>query len=142
MKLRPIKKEPVVESVNSNDVYFEIGLLLLIGLAAKNAILIVEFAMQEHLLGKSIKEAAISASKMRFRPIVMTSLAFTLGVLPMALATGAGAASRHALGTGVIGGMIAASTIAIFFVPLFFYILESFNEWLDRKRAKFGAKDE
>ena len=126
----------------SNDVYFEIGLLLLIGLAAKNAILIVEFAMQEHLAGKSIKEAAISASKMRFRPIVMTSLAFTLGVLPMALATGAGAASRHALGTGVIGGMIAASTIAIFFVPLFFYILESFNEWLDRKRAKFGAKDE
>ncbi|WP_096016192.1 efflux RND transporter permease subunit [Campylobacter lanienae] len=126
----------------SNDVYFEIGLLLLIGLAAKNAILIVEFAMQEHLLGKSIKDAAISASKMRFRPIVMTSLAFTLGVLPMALATGAGAASRHALGTGVIGGMIAASTIAIFFVPLFFYILESFNEWLDRKRAKFGAKDE
>ena len=98
--------------------------------------------MQEHLAGKSIKDAAISASKMRFRPIVMTSLAFTLGVLPMALATGAGAASRHALGTGVIGGMIAASTIAIFFVPLFFYILESFNEWLDRKRAKFGAKDE
>ncbi|MBR2918312.1 MAG: efflux RND transporter permease subunit, partial [Campylobacter sp.] len=70
------------------------------------------------------------------------SLAFTLGVLPMAIATGAGAASRHALGTGVIGGMIAATTIAIFFVPLFFYILESFNEWLDSKRAKFGVEDE
>lgn len=126
----------------SNDVYFQIGLLLLIGLAAKNAILIVEFAMQEHLAGKSIKEAAISAARMRFRPIVMTSLAFTLGVLPMVVATGAGAASRHALGTGVIGGMIAASTIAIFFVPLFFYILESFNLWLDKKRGKITSGEE
>ncbi|CAM2844887.1 transmembrane efflux protein [Campylobacter hyointestinalis] len=126
----------------SNDVYFQIGLLLLIGLAAKNAILIVEFAMQEHLAGKTIKEAAINAARMRFRPIIMTSLAFTLGVLPMALATGAGAASRHALGTGVIGGMIAASTIAIFFVPLFFYILESFNLWLDKKRGKIATKGE
>ncbi len=126
----------------SNDVYFQIGLLLLIGLAAKNAILIVEFAMQEHLAGKSIKEAAINAARMRFRPIVMTSLAFTLGVLPMVVATGAGAASRHALGTGVIGGMIAASTIAIFFVPLFFYILESFNLWLDKKRGKITSGEE
>ncbi|QQF52647.1 efflux RND transporter permease subunit [Campylobacter fetus] len=126
----------------SNDVYFQIGLLLLIGLAAKNAILIVEFAMQEHLAGKSIKEAAINAARMRFRPIVMTSLAFTLGVLPMVVATGAGAASRHALGTGVIGGMIAASTIAIFFVPLFFYILESFNLWLDKKRGKIASGEE
>ncbi|AII14010.1 multidrug efflux system CmeABC, inner membrane drug transporter CmeB [Campylobacter iguaniorum] len=126
----------------SNDVYFQIGLLLLIGLAAKNAILIVEFAMQEHLAGKNIKDAAISAAKMRFRPIIMTSLAFTLGVLPMAIATGAGAASRHALGTGVIGGMIAATTIAIFFVPLFFYILESFNVWLDKKRGKITTTGE
>ncbi|HEG4796018.1 TPA: multidrug efflux RND transporter permease subunit [Campylobacter fetus] len=126
----------------SNDVYFQIGLLLLIGLAAKNAILIVEFAMQEHLAGKSIKEAAINAARMRFRPIVMTSLAFTLGVLPMVVATGAGAASRHALGTGVIGGMIAASTMAIFFVPLFFYILESFNLWLDKKRGKITSGEE
>lgn len=119
-----------------NDVYFQIGLLLLIGLAAKNAILIVEFAMQEHKNGKSIFDAAIEASKIRFRPIVMTSLAFTLGVLPMVLSSGSGSASRHALGTGVIGGMIAASTIAIFFIPMFFYIFESFNDWLDSKFKK------
>ncbi|ASM36123.1 efflux RND transporter permease subunit [Campylobacter sputorum] len=122
----------------NNDVYFQIGLLLLIGLAAKNAILIVEFAMEEHRNGKSIFEASINASKIRFRPIVMTSLAFTLGVLPMVLSSGAGSASRHALGTGVVGGMIAASTIAIFFIPMFFYIFESFNSWLD---GKFGKND-
>ncbi|CZE50449.1 efflux RND transporter permease subunit [Campylobacter geochelonis] len=120
-----------------NDIYFQIGLLLLIGLAAKNAILIVEFAMSEHMAGKSIFESSINAAKLRFRPIVMTSLAFTLGVFPMIISSGAGAASRHALGTGVVGGMIAASTIAIFFVPLFFYLLESFNVWLD---TKFGKK--
>ncbi|EPZ5328978.1 multidrug efflux RND transporter permease subunit CmeB, ciprofloxacin and florfenicol resistance type [Campylobacter jejuni] len=120
-----------------NDIYFQTGLLLLIGLSAKNAILIIEFAMEERLKkGKSIFEAAINAAKLRFRPIIMTSLAFTFGVLPMIFATGAGSASRHSLGTGLIGGMIAASTLAIFFVPLFFYLLENFNEWLDKKRGK------
>ncbi|EIU4550839.1 multidrug efflux RND transporter permease subunit [Campylobacter jejuni] len=120
-----------------NDIYFQTGLLLLIGLSAKNAILIIEFAMEERLKkGKSIFEAAINAAKLRFRPIVMTSLAFTFGVLPMIFASGAGSASRHSLGTGLIGGMIAASTLAIFFVPLFFYLLENFNEWLDKKRGK------
>ena len=124
----------------NNDVYFQTGLLLLIGLSAKNAILIVEFAMEEHLKqGKSIFEAAVSAAKLRFRPIIMTSLAFTFGILPMVFATGAGSASRHALGTGLVGGMIAASSLAMFFVPMFFYILENFNNWLDKKRGKINA---
>ncbi|EAK1045609.1 multidrug efflux RND transporter permease subunit [Campylobacter upsaliensis] len=123
-----------------NDVYFQTGLLLLIGLSAKNAILIVEFAMEEHLKkGKSIFDASVEAAKLRFRPIVMTSLAFTLGILPLVISSGAGSAARHALGTGLIGGMIAASTLAIFFVPLFFYLLESFNAWLDKKRGKANA---
>lgn len=109
----------------------------MIGLSAKNAILIVEFAMEERFKkGKGVFEAAVAAAKLRFRPIIMTSLAFTFGVLPMIFATGAGSASRHSLGTGLIGGMIAASTLAIFFVPLFFYLLENFNEWLDKKRGK------
>lgn len=111
----------------TNDIYFQIGLLLLIGLSAKNAILIVEFAMQERLAGKSVFDAAVNAARLRFRPIVMTSLAFTLGVFPMVISTGAGAASRHSLGTGVIGGMIAATTIAIFFIPMFYYLLEKLN---------------
>lgn len=118
----------------TNDVYFEVGLLLLIGLSAKNAILIVEFAMQERENGKSIFDAAVSAARLRFRPIVMTSIAFTLGVFPMVISSGAGAASRHSLGTGVVGGMIAATTIAIFFVPLFYYLLENLN-------AKFWNKN-
>ncbi|WP_270966150.1 efflux RND transporter permease subunit [Campylobacter upsaliensis] len=123
-----------------NDVYFQTGLLLLIGLSAKNAILIVEFAMEEHLKkGKSVFDASVEAAKLRFRPIVMTSLAFTLGILPLVISSGAGSAARHALGTGLIGGMIAASTLAIFFVPLFFYLLESFNAWLDKKRRKVNA---
>lgn len=122
----------------SNDIYFQIGLLVLIGLSAKNAILIVEFAMQAQERGKSIFDATLEAARLRFRPIVMTSLAFTIGVLPLALSSGAGAGSRHAIGTGVIGGMIAATTIAIFFIPLFY-------NWLAQLNAKFarkGKKDE
>ena len=96
--------------------------------------------MEEHLKkGKSIFDASVEAAKLRFRPIVMTSLAFTLGILPLVISSGAGSAARHALGTGLIGGMIAASTLAIFFVPLFFYLLESFNAWLDKKRGKVNA---
>jgi multidrug efflux pump len=106
-----------------NDVYFQIGLVTLIGLAAKNAILIVEFASQRHRQGRSVYDAAIEAARLRFRPIIMTSLAFILGVLPLAISTGAGSASRHSIGTGVIGGMLAATFVAILFVPLFFRLL-------------------
>ncbi len=107
----------------SNDVYFQIGLVTLIGLAAKNAILIVEFASQNMARGMSAWEAAVQAARQRFRPIVMTSLAFVLGVLPLAIATGAGAAARRSMGTGVLGGMLAATFIATLFVPLFFRLL-------------------
>ncbi|MCI6988999.1 MAG: multidrug efflux RND transporter permease subunit [Campylobacter sp.] len=124
----------------SSDVYFQIGLVLLIGLAAKNAILIVEFAMAERAKDETIFEAAVNAARLRFRPIVMTSIAFTLGVFPMVISTGAGAASRHSLGTGVVGGMIFASTVAIFFVPLFYYLLEKFSTWL--KSSKKSKNDE
>ena len=116
-----------------NDIYFQIGLLILIGLSAKNAILIVEFAMQAQEKGKSILEATLEAARLRFRPIVMTSLAFTIGVLPLAISSGAGAGSRHAIGTGVIGGMIVSTTIAIFFIPLFYSLLARLN-------AKFTKK--
>jgi multidrug efflux pump len=106
-----------------NDVYFQVGLVTLIGLAAKNAILIVEFASERHRAGQPPFEAALEAARLRFRPIVMTSLAFILGVVPLATATGAGAASRHSVGTGVIGGMLAATFLAIFFVPLFYRLV-------------------
>ena len=107
----------------SNDVYFQIGLLVLIGLAAKNAILIVEFAAQEEAKGLSPIDAALEAARLRFRPIVMTSLAFVLGVVPLVLATGAGAAARRSMGTGVFGGMLVATFIATIFIPMFFVLL-------------------
>jgi multidrug efflux pump subunit AcrB len=103
-----------------NDIYFQIGMLTLVGLAAKNAILIVEFAMMKHHEGMPLTQAAVEGAKLRFRPIIMTSLCLIFGVLPLAISSGAGAASRHSLGTSVIGGMLAATFIATFFVPLFF----------------------
>src|SRR5258708_3912725 len=106
-----------------NDIYFQIGLVVLIGLAAKNAILIVEFAQQGFLEGKSATEAALNAARLRFRPIVMTSLAFVLGVMPLMLSTGAGAAARRSMGTGVVGGMLASTFISTIFVPLFFTVV-------------------
>jgi hydrophobe/amphiphile efflux-1 (HAE1) family protein len=106
-----------------NDIYFQIGLVVLIGLAAKNAILIVEFAQQGFLAGKTATEAALNAARLRFRPIVMTSLAFVLGVMPLMIATGAGAGARRSMGTGVVGGMLAATFIATIFIPLFFVIV-------------------
>ncbi|HVY82398.1 MAG TPA: multidrug efflux RND transporter permease subunit [Steroidobacteraceae bacterium] len=112
-----------------DDLYLQIGLVTLVGLAAKNAILIVEFAAHIHKeQGKTLVEAALEAARLRFRPIVMTSLAFILGVLPLAVSTGAGAASRHSIGTGVIGGMLAATFIAVLFIPLFFVLTSRMGE--------------
>jgi len=116
----------------SNDTYLQIALVTLVGLASKNAILIVEFAVQQHKSGMSIAEAAAKAAELRFRPIVMTSLAFILGCLPLAISSGAGAASRHAIGTGVIGGMLAATFIAPFFIPTFYKTIIGFTERLRR----------
>ena len=112
----------------ANDIYFQIGLITLIGLASKNAILMVEFATQRRDAGATIEGAAQEAARLRFRPIVMTSLAFVLGVLPLVVSTGAGAASRHSIGTGVFGGMIAATFIAVFFIPVFYVIIARLGE--------------
>ena len=112
----------------ANDIYFQIGLITLIGLASKNAILMVEFATQRRAAGATIEGAAQEAARLRFRPIVMTSLAFVLGVLPLVVSTGAGAASRHSIGTGVFGGMIAATFIAVFFIPVFYVIITRLGE--------------
>ena len=106
-----------------NDVYFQVGLLTTIGLSAKNAILIVEFAKRRYDKGKDLVEATVNACRLRLRPIIMTSLAFMLGVLPLAISTGAGANSRHAIGTGVLGGMLSATVLAIVFIPLFFVVV-------------------
>ena len=110
----------------SNDVYFQIGLVTIIGLSAKNAILIIEFAKDLQASGKSVIEAALEAAHLRFRPIIMTSLAFTLGVVPLFLASGASSASQRAIGTGVIGGMITGTLLAVVFVPVFFVVVRSF----------------
>jgi multidrug efflux pump len=107
----------------SNDVYFQVGLLTTVGLAAKNAILIVEFAKEGFDRGQSLAEAALDAARQRLRPIIMTSLAFSLGVLPLAISTGAGSGGQHAIGTGVLGGVISGTLFAILFVPIFFVIV-------------------
>jgi len=109
----------------ANDVYFQVGLITIIGLSAKNAILIIEFAKDLQAQGKSLVAAALEAAHLRFRPIVMTSMAFTLGVLPLAIASGAGSASQRAIGTGVIGGMITGTVLAVVFVPIFFVVVRS-----------------
>src|SRR5258706_51785 len=128
-----------------DDIYFQIGLVVLIGLAAKNAILIVEFAQQGLLSGMSAKEAAVQAARLRFRPIVMTSLAFVFGVLPLAVASGAGAASRRSMGTGVVGGMLLATFVATIFVPLFFTVFarrQKMGDQHDKHFVAHGAQPE
>lgn len=120
-----------------NDVYFQIGLLVLIGLGAKNAILRVSFAVELRKEGKSIMEATIEAGEQRLRPIIMTSLAFAFGVLPLAIAMGAGANARHSIGTGIIGGMIGETTLAMLYVPLLFYL---FDRMVERSKERKGAK--
>ena len=116
-----------------NDVYFQVGLVTLIGLAAKNAILIVEFAVMLRAEGKGIFDSALEAAKLRFRPIVMTSLAFILGCVPLAISSGAGSASRHSIGTGVIGGMLAATLLATFLIPMFYLLVESAAQRVSRR---------
>jgi HAE1 family hydrophobic/amphiphilic exporter-1/multidrug efflux pump len=118
----------------TNDVYFQIGLVTLLGLAAKNAILIVEYAVLKHHEGLSTAAAAVEAARLRFRPILMTSLAFILGVLPLALSTGAGAGARTSVGTGVMGGMLAATFLAIFFIPFFFKLIVD-RSWRESRSA-------
>jgi multidrug efflux pump len=109
-----------------NDVYFKVGLIAIIGLSSKNAILIIEFARELQAKGMSLYDATLEACRLRFRPILMTSIAFILGVLPLAISSGAGAQSRHAIGTGVIGGMLGATILAVFFIPVFFVVIRRY----------------
>ena len=122
----------------ANDVYFQVGLITIIGLSAKNAILIIEFAKDLQAQGKGVIESALAAAHLRFRPIIMTSLAFMLGVLPLAIATGAGSASQRAIGTGVIGGMITGTALAVFFVPVFFVVVRGFFKGSARQQQIYA----
>jgi multidrug efflux pump subunit AcrB len=124
----------------TNDVYFQIGLVTLLGLASKNAILIVEYALLKYQEGLSASAAALEAARLRFRPILMTSLAFILGVVPLAFSSGAGAGARRSVGTGVMGGMLAATFLAIFFVPMFFRLMT--ERRLHEKRSTRELREE
>ena len=119
-----------------NDVYFKVGLITIIGLSAKNAVLIIEFAKGLQAQGRSAVDAVLEAAHLRFRPILMTSMAFILGVMPLVLASGAGSASQHAIGTGVMGGMISATMLSVFFVPVFFVVVRRFFKGSERQRRK------
>jgi multidrug efflux pump len=121
-----------------NDIYFQVGLLTTIGLASKNAILIVEFAKSQYEQGKDLVSATLEATRLRLRPILMTSLAFGFGVLPLALSNGAGSGSQNAIGTSVLGGMFASTLLGIFFVPLFFVLV---NRWFKQRRTTVSTGD-
>jgi multidrug efflux pump len=122
-----------------NDVYFKVGLIAIIGLSSKNAILIIEFAKDLQAQGKGLLESTLEAVHLRFRPIIMTSLAFILGVLPLVIATGAGSASQRAIGTGVMGGMITATVLAVFLVPVFFVVIRTHFKGSERQRRMYAA---
>jgi multidrug efflux pump len=117
-----------------NDVFFKVGLITVIGLSAKNAILIIEFAKDLYADGMGLVEATLKAVHLRFRPILMTSIAFILGVLPLVISSGAGSASQRAIGTGVMGGMITATVLAVFFVPVFFVVVRSLFKGSKRQK--------
>ncbi len=121
----------------ANDVYFKIGLITIIGLAAKNAVLIIEFAKELQQQGRSPVQAVLEAAHLRFRPIVMTSMAFILGVLPLAIASGAGSASQRSIGTGVMGGMVSAVVLSVLFVPVFYVIV---RRWFGGRQPPADAK--
>jgi multidrug efflux pump len=132
----------------SNDVYFQVGLITIIGLSAKNAILIIEFAKDLQAQGRGVIESALAAAHLRFRPIIMTSLAFGLGVVPLAIASGAGSASQRAIGTGVLGGMVTGTALAVIFVPVFFVVVRSLfkgsarQHEVDRRHAEAAGIEE
>jgi len=124
-------------SHHTNDVYFQIGLVTLLGLASKNAILIVEFASQMYHQGMSASAAALEAARLRFRPILMTSLAFILGVIPLVIASGAGREARHSVGTAVAGGMVASTFLNLAFIPVLYVVVKSFGR--KKKESARGA---
>lgn len=125
----------------TNDVFFQIGMITTVGLAAKNAILIVEFARELHREGKPLMRAAVEAARLRLRPIIMTSMAFVLGVVPLAIATGASSGSQHSIGTSVVGGTLAGTFLAIFFVPLFFYVIGRITERFGKRTPAAEAEE-
>jgi multidrug efflux pump len=125
----------------NNDIYFQIGLTMLVALAAKNAILIFEYAVMNREAGQSIYDSAINSARDRLRPIVMTSLAFILGCVPLAISMGVSANSKHSIGTGVIGGMLGATVIAVFFIPMFYWAIETLSEKMGSKRKAASTGD-